>query len=144
VAAHSDNQSPLTAIIAAVQQRWGNRALWLGDRHAPRSALLATGFAALDTMLGGGVSAAAITEVLGDSRCYLCCDCLSIGLPGVSTADHPLACWCSALQQRGSLVNHELASCHCGQSAKAVGAVVMHQARTLPRASTVFSPRTLL
>jgi recombination protein RecA len=55
-------------LIAAVQKRWGTRALRrLGDvASAPVIPVIATGFAALDAALGiGGVPRGRITELLG-------------------------------------------------------------------------------
>ncbi|HEY3232895.1 MAG TPA: ATPase domain-containing protein, partial [Roseiflexaceae bacterium] len=54
----------LSALIAAIQRRWGDHAIQRGvEREAP--ALLPTGIAALDELLGGGYPRGAITELLG-------------------------------------------------------------------------------
>jgi len=47
---HND---PLQDVIAAIQQRWGDAALRPLSQHAPPPTPLATGFAALDDLLGG-------------------------------------------------------------------------------------------
>src|SRR5690606_18872760 len=44
---------PLQHVIAAIQQRWGDAALRPLSQHVPQHTPLATGFAALDDLLGG-------------------------------------------------------------------------------------------
>jgi recombination protein RecA len=58
----------LEQLIAVIQRRWGTRALrWVGNVvTAPAVPVVATGFAALDAVLGiGGVPRGRITELLG-------------------------------------------------------------------------------
>jgi recA bacterial DNA recombination protein len=65
VAARRDPQSTLAALIAAIQQRWGSRALRHGHQLPAPSATLSSGFAALDTIMAGGFPRGSICELLG-------------------------------------------------------------------------------
>jgi hypothetical protein len=65
VAARRDPQSILATLVAAIQQRWGSRALRHGHQLPVPSATIPSGFAALDTLLAGGFPRGAIAELLG-------------------------------------------------------------------------------
>lgn len=66
--AHGPDTCPtpaLSRLIAAIQRRWGARALRRGAAVGGDPAPLPTSIAALDTLLNGGLPRGAITEYLG-------------------------------------------------------------------------------
>jgi recombination protein RecA len=63
----SDRRKRLAAAVAAIQMRWGQRALRRGPAPIPPQAVIPTGFAGLDAMLDGcgGIPRGRISELLG-------------------------------------------------------------------------------
>lgn len=64
----SGKRKRLEATVAAIQQRWGSKALRPGDearRAAAAVSRIPTGFAELDGLLAGGIPRARLAELLG-------------------------------------------------------------------------------
>lgn len=61
----TEQHPPIEQVVAAIQQRWGKRALMRLARVASDAAGIPTGYAALDDMLGGGVPRGAVTCLTG-------------------------------------------------------------------------------
>jgi hypothetical protein len=81
----------LTALVTAIQRRWGAAVLQRGARFDQTQLMLSTGHPELDALLAGGVPRRAMTELLGMPTSGM--TTLALTLLGQTQAEGAIAVW---------------------------------------------------